>query len=102
MNFELPEKLQHIAVERTRRRSPAGHPVINFGVAVFQQSGVAVKLRGGHAGQMRIRKAPQDQIHFPRAAMPAAEAQALAALLDLDSVGGVHARVSVVGKATGE
>ena len=48
----------------------AGDPVEEVGVGAFEQYLVAVELAVVEAGKMRIGKATEDQVAFPRAAMP--------------------------------
>ena len=48
----------------------AGDPVEEVGVGAFEQYLVAIELAVVEASKMHIGKATEDQVAFPRAAMP--------------------------------
>ena len=53
-----------------RRHCPTGDPVEEVGVGAFEQYLVAIELAVVEASKMHIGKATEDQVAFPRAAMP--------------------------------
>jgi hypothetical protein len=79
---EGQQELGHIIIVFGGRCGAARHPVKNIGVGTVEQSLVAVELSVFKAGQMGIRKAAEDQVALPRAAVPGPEQQPLAANLD--------------------
>ena len=62
-----------------RRHCTTGDPVEEVGVGAFEQCLVAVELAVIEANKMRIGKAAEDQVAFPRTAMPRTERKPLAA-----------------------
>jgi len=64
-----------------RRRGTAADPIENVGIRAVQERLVAVELSFVKAGQIGVRKAPEDQVALPCAAVPGAEQQALMANL---------------------
>jgi hypothetical protein len=81
-DIERKKEAGHVVVVFRGRAGAAGHPVKDVGVGAVEQSFVAVELSVVKAGQMGIRKAPEDQVALPRAAVPGTEQQPLAANLD--------------------
>ena len=59
----------------------AGDPIEDVGIRALEQRLVAVELRLGKPGEMRIGESAEDQVALARAAVPGAEQQPLAANL---------------------
>jgi len=63
------------------RRGSAGDPIEDVGIGAVEQRLVAVELRLGKPGEMRIGEAPEDKVALARPAVPGAEQQSFAANL---------------------
>ena len=61
------------------QRGAAGDPIEDVGIGAVEQRLVATELRLVKPSQMRIGKAAEDQVAFPRTAMPRTERKPLAA-----------------------
>ena len=73
------EEAGHVVVVFGRWRGAAGNPIEDVSVRAVEESLVAVELAFVKAAQIRLRKAPEDQVALARAAMPGTEQQTLAA-----------------------
>ena len=81
---EAPE----IGCDHRGGRLLAGQPVVDIGVALFQEQGVAVELLPVHRREIAVSETAENQIHLPRAAMPRPEFETLAEGLVVDGHGG--------------
>jgi hypothetical protein len=76
---ESKEKAGHVVVMLGRWDGAAGDPVEEISVCAFEQCLVAVELALVKLGEMGIGKAAENEVTFPRPAMPGTEREPLAA-----------------------
>jgi hypothetical protein len=69
------DKVQDIGVELGRRRLLADDPGVDLAIRLLHQGFEGVELLGGQVGAMGVRERPQNEVRFPKSAMPGPELQ---------------------------
>src|SRR5262249_52561515 len=77
-----------VRIDACRAVPLPGQPLIDVGIALLQQQGIALEPAAVHRRKMTVGEAAENQIHFPCTPMPGAESQALAESLVVDGHGG--------------